>query len=247
MKIKNLAAFLVLFSVAQTTLAQQPSQPVKVSCGEVGEKGVSPWYVGVGGGLSFGRGTFCSFGSDETRPGFQVGVLGGYELNRYLSAELSLDYTRMKLGAYDCCQNLWLASDGNRYFAPLAGAKNYEYNDLLSTAHLVGLGAHLNVDLVGIWRADSRWSAFVSPALYGVVSAADVKQVSENENVKSESVFHFGVGTDLGVGYRITPCLGLRLQTGITLLTGKPMDGMPKAEHKSNYVWNTALQVIIKL
>lgn len=207
----------------------------------------SRWYVGVGGGVSFGRGTFCSFAMDDTRPGFNVGVLGGYEINRYLSAELSLDYTRMTLGTYDCCQNLWLASDGNRYFAPLAGATNYQYNDLRSTTHLVGLGAHLNIDLVGIWKDNSRWSALIMPAIYGVVSSADVKQLSNKEKVKDESAFHFGVGADVGVGYMITPCWGLRLKTGISLLTGEPMDAMPKAEHKSNYVWATSLQVIFKL
>lgn len=207
----------------------------------------SRWYLGISAGTSFGRSTFCSFAMDGTRPGFNVGVLGGYELNRYLSAELSLDYTRMALGTYDCCQNLWLASDGNRYFAPLAGAENYQYNDLRSTTHLVGLGAHLNIDLIGIWKDDSRWSALVMPAIYGVVSSADVKQISDKEKVRSESAFHFGVGADLGVGYMITPCWGLRLKTGISLLTGKPMDAMPKAEHKSNYVWNTTLQIIIKL
>lgn len=205
------------------------------------------WHIGMSGGVSFGRGTFCSFATDGTRPGFNVGILGGYEINRYLSAELSLDYTRMILGTYDCCQNLWLASDGNRYFAPLAGAMNYEYKNLRSTTNLVGLGAHLNIDLVGIWKENSRWSALISPAIYGVVSSADVKQISDKEKVRDESAFHFGVGADLGVGYMITPCWGLRLKTGISLLTGKPMDAMPKAEHKSNYVWATSLQVIFKL
>ncbi len=204
-------------------------------------------YIGLGGGVSFGRSTFCSFAMDGTRPGFNVGILGGYKINRYLSAELSLDYTRMTLGTYDCCQNLFLASDGNRYFAPLAGTKNYQYNDLRSTTNLVGLGAHLNIDLVGIWKNDSRWSALVMPAIYGVVSSADVKQISDKEKVRSESALHFGVGADLGVGYMITPCWGLRLKTGISLLTGKPMDAMPKAEHKSNYIWNTTLQVIFNL
>lgn len=225
----------------ESTIEQATTMKVKYV------KSPTHWYMGIGAGTSFGRSTFCSFAMDGTRPGFNVGILGGYEINRYLSAELSLDYTRMDFRTYDCCQNLWLASDGNRYFAPLAGAENYQYNDLRSTTNLVGLGAHLNIDLVGIWKDDSRWSALVIPAIYGVVSSADVKQISDKEKVRSESALHFGVGADLGVGYMITPCWGLRLKTGISLLTDKPMDAMPKTEHKSNYVWATSLQVIFKL
>lgn len=232
---------------AEPAVSNNPTQPEVILENNNQSLITHRWYIGISGGVSFGRSTFCSFAMDGTRPGFNVGVLGGYEINRYLSAELSLDYTCMTLGTYDCCQNLWLASDGNRYFAPLAGVKNYQYNDLRSTTNLVGLGAHLNIDLVGIWKENSRWSALVMPAVYGVVSMADVKQLSGNEKVRNESAFHFGVGTDLGVGYMVTPCFGLRLKTGINLLTGKPMDAMPKAEHKSNYVWTTSLQVIFKL
>lgn len=233
--------------ITETEVTEERSTVEQTTTNNSNHKKKSLWYVGISGGVSFGRSTFCSFAMDGTRPGFNVGVLGGYEINHYLSAELSLDYTRMTLGTYDCCQNLWLASDGNRHFAPLAGVKNYQYNDLRSTTNLVGLGAHLNFDLVGIWKENSRWSALVMPAVYGVVSTADVKLLSANEKVRNESAFHFGVGTDLGVGYMVTPCFGLRLKTGISLLTGKPMDAMPKAEHKSNYVWNTSLQVIFKL
>ncbi|MEG0900158.1 MAG: hypothetical protein RSF40_10680 [Oscillospiraceae bacterium] len=184
---------------------------------------------------------------DGTRPGLNVGVLGGYKINKLLSAELSLEYTRITLGAYDCCQLLWLSSDGNRYAAPVAGMSNYQYNDLHSTTNLFGLGVRLNIDLVSIWNDNCRWSALVSPAIYGVYSSANIKQLSTGKSATDAHSFHFGVGADLGVGYQIIPCMGIRLTTGGNYLPGKGIDGLPKEEHKANYVWNTSLKLIFKL
>lgn len=208
------------------------------------QKQPSRWYIGFGGGLSFGRTTFASFAMDKTHLGFNVGVLGGYKINRLLSTEVSLDYTRMKLGTYDCCQNLWLGKDGNRYFAPLTGVESYKYSDLTSTTNLVGLGTHLNIDLLSIWNEDSKWLAFVSPAIYGVYSNASVKQ--SGIKVHTASTFHFGAGLDLGVGYTITPKISLRLITGINYLTGA-IDALPREEHKTSYVWNSGMKLIYKL
>jgi hypothetical protein len=205
---------------------------------------ISPFYLGFGGGLSFGRTTFASFAMDETHPGFNLGVLGGYKINKRLSAEISLDYTRMKLGTYDCCQNLWLGKDGNRYFAPLSGVTSYKYSDLTSTTNLVGLGTHLNIDLLSIWKESSKWSAFLSPAIYGVYSNVGVKQL--DTKVRTASTLHFSTGIDLGVGYIINPKVSLRLTTGINYLTGA-IDALPREEHKITYVWNSSLKLIYKL
>ena len=228
---------------------QPENVPGNTSASETGKQPYTPsrWYVGVGGGVSFGRATFCSMAMDKTRPGYNIGVLGGYRINKVFSAELSLDYTRMTLRTYDCCQNLWFASDRNRYFAPLAGADNVQYKDLSATTELFALGAHLNIDLVSIWKEDSRWEALVSPAIYGVCSSAGVEQLSTGKDVSDSDSFHFGMGADLGVGYRITGRFGLRLTTGINYLTGKGMDGLPREEHRANYVWNTSLKLTFKL
>ncbi|MEG2158187.1 MAG: OmpA family protein [Bacteroidaceae bacterium] len=228
-------------SDTQLTQAEIPIEKTKK------EYTPSRWYVGVGGGLSFGRGTFCSFAMDGTRPGFNVGVLGGSKINKLLSAELSLDYTRMNLRAYDCCQLLWLSSNGKSYAAPVAGKNNYQYNDLHATTNLFGWGVLLNIDLVRIWNDNSRWSALVSPAICGVYSSANIKQLSTGKSVTDAHSFHFGVGADLGVGYQILPCMGIRFTTGGKYLSGKGMDGLPKEEHKANYVWNTSLKLIFKL
>lgn len=224
--------------------ADTPQEPVAAMQNN-GRKALSRWYIGGGAGIAFGRGTLCSFAADGTRPGWNVGLLGGYRINRLLSAEVSLDYTRLNLGAYDCCANLWLGADGNRYYAPVAGMDSYSYKELRSVSNLVSLGAHLNVDVVSIWKEDSRWSALVTPAIYAVYSSAKVKQGAVEAN--KTSGLHFGLGADLGVQYMITPQWGVRLTTGIDYITGKPIDAMPRTEHKSNYVWNTGLKVIFKL
>lgn len=36
----------------------------------------SKWYIGADAGLSFGRGTLCSFGADKSRVGYGFGLLG---------------------------------------------------------------------------------------------------------------------------------------------------------------------------
>lgn len=239
--------------VAEQQIIEQPEQELQPPREGFAEKTAvvvtlqeqpSPWYVGFGGGLSFGRTTFASFAMDNTHPGFNLGVLGGYKINKLLSAEVSLDYTCMKLGTYDCCQNLWLGKDGNRYFAPLTGVMSYKYSDLTSTTNLMGLGVHLNLDLLSIWNEDSKWSALVSPAICGVYSNAVVKQL--DIKVRAASTIHFGGGLDLGLGYTITPKIGLRLTTGINYLTGA-IDALPREEHKTSYVWNSSLKLIYKL
>lgn len=203
------------------------------------------WYIGMGGGFSFGRSTFASFAMDKTHPGINVGLVGGYAINSTISTELSINYSHMTLGSYDCCQNLWLDADGNRYFAPVAGMKNYKYSDLTSITNLIDLGAHFNIDLIHLWHTDSKWSALVAPAIYGVYSNASIKQ-SNTKIFENQSRFHFSTGIDIGAGYIITPKIGMRFMTGVNYLTGA-IDALPREEHKTSYIWNSSLLLIFKL
>lgn len=205
------------------------------------------WYIGADAGISFGRGAFCSFGADKTRIGGGFGLLGGYYINSFLSTEAEFSYSRLGLGAYDCCKDLYFA-DGNRYYAPLTGAKNYGYGDIFSTVNLYELGLRLNIDFVKMFHSESRWSFLLSPAVYGVASKATVKATEgENEVLKGDAQTHFGVGSDFGVGYQVSPRVNLRLYTGMTYLTGKGIDAMPQVDHKSNYTWNTGVKVTFAL
>lgn len=207
------------------------------------DKKLSRWYVGGDVGIAFGNSTFKSIVADKTRTGFDLGVLGGYHINSYLSAETELRYTHLGLGAYGCCQNLWLGSDGNRYFAPVGGMKGWNYREIYSSTNLFGLGLHLNVDFMKLFRPESRWSALLSPAIYGTGSWAKIKTIAGKTDVYDGSSFHFGVGTDVGAGYQVCEQINVRLYTGITYLTGKGIDGLQQADHKSNYTWNTGVKV----
>lgn len=233
--------FLLFFALLPVTIfAQQKveSQPVFSS----------KWYIGVDGGISFGRGTLVSFGADKTRVGYGFGLLGGYHINSFLSTEAELHYSRLGLGAYDCCKDLWLGADGNRYYAPLAGVKNYRYDDIYSSVNLYSLGMRLNIDFLRMFNPNSRWSILLSPAVYGISSKAAIK-TSEGKNmiIKGDNRMHFGVGGDLGVGYQICERVNLRLYTGMTYITGKGMDAMPQTEHKTNYTWDTGVKLTFAL
>lgn len=230
---------LLLMCLASLTQAQEPQTKTDA---------LSRWYIGVDAGASVGHGTFTSFGADKTRIGYGIGLLGGYHLNPYLSVETEFKFSSLGMSAYDCCTNLYLASNGNRYFAPLAGATNHRYGDLYSTVNLYQLGVHLNIDFVRMFKPQSRWSLLLSPAVYGIGSQATVKTIQGEATVlKGDNQTHIGMGGDLGVGYQVSPRVNLRLYSGLTYITGKGIDALPQTEHKSNYTWNSGLKVTFTL
>lgn len=205
------------------------------------------WYVGGDAGVSFGGATFKSFGADKTRAGFGLGVLGGYHLNSFLSAEGELRYTRLGLGSRECDRHLWLGADGGHYYAPVAGMNSWQYKALYSSSNLFGLAARLNINILYFFRSESRWSVLLSPELSGMGAWAKVKTVTNKTKVYDESGFHFGMGGELGVGYQLCEQMNLRLYSGMTYLTGKGIDGVPQTDHKSNYTWNTGVKVTFAL
>lgn len=204
------------------------------------------WYIGVQGGIPFGVTTFTSFGADKTRLGYTGGALVGYRINPLLSAEFSASFSRMKLGADKCCTNYWLAEDGMRYYAPVYGMKNYLYGDIYSSIDLQQYGLHLNIDLLQIFKQDAgrRFSVLLSPAVYGVGTKATIKTIANDETIqKGDGDFQFGYGGDLSVAYKITRNLGIRLSSGVNILTGDYFDGVPEGVHKENLVWNNNLSL----
>lgn len=44
-------------------------------------------------------------------------------------------------------------------------------------------------------------------------------------------------------GYRITDHLNLGIYTGITYLTGSPLDGMPEHLHNANCIWESGIRL----
>lgn len=230
---------LLLFSSIQLN-AQTQTQPSPKEGANL-----SPWYVGITGGMPFGMSTFSSFGADKTRIGYNFGVSAGYQISPIFSTEISVATGRVNLGARDCCvTNYWLGADGLRYFAPLTEQPSYSYRDIYSSVALQQVGLHLNINLIPLINrsTNSRWSVLVSPAIYGVGSKATIKTSSGNETVLARDYrIGFGAGADVALGYAITESLGVRLGTGVNVLTGKNMDGMPKGVHSGNFLWNSNL------
>ena len=60
------------------------------------------WYVGLGGGTSFGQATFRSITERQTHVGFQAGVFGGYQFSRLFSLEALATMGRQKQTSLDC-------------------------------------------------------------------------------------------------------------------------------------------------
>lgn len=205
------------------------------------------WFVGVDAGISCGSSTLKSFGLDKIRFGYSGGILGGYHINTFLSVEAEFRYHHLRLGTYDCCEHLWLGTDGNRYFAPVVGMDSWQYNDIHSSISLYGLGSGLNIDFVNIFYPESRWSFLLSPTIYGMKSSTKIKTISADRTIRDGSTIHFGVEGALAIGYQISQRINIRLYSGITCLTGKGMDAMPQAEHKSNYMWNNGVKVFFNI
>ena len=70
------------------------------------------WYVGLGGGTSFGQATFSSITEAGVRSwGLQGGLFGGYKFSRLISLEAGFQYGQQKQYNLTCCP-YWLATDG---------------------------------------------------------------------------------------------------------------------------------------
>lgn len=231
---------LLLFSVGQLKAQAQEQLLSK----EVAN--LSPWYVGITGGVPFGISTFSSFGVDKTRVGFAGGLYGGYRFNPILSLEASATWSSLGMSADKHCANYWLGADGSHYYAPVLGMQGVNYSDLYSSVILGQYGVHLNVNVLGFFAAtkESRWSVNISPAIYGVSSKATIKRIAGGEAViDGNSLFHFAVGGDMMAEYRITDNLMAGVYTGITHLTGAKIDAMPTHLHNYNMTWESGIRI----
>ncbi len=228
-----------LLSLAALTAFAQPTAT---------EKG---WFVGVQGGMPFGVSTFSSFGADKTRIGYSAGLYGGYRFNPVLSLEATAKWGEINLSAKDCCidRHLWLGSDGVRYNAPVLDMNGWGYDNLKSNVFMQHYGLQLNVNILGFFNATkhSRWTLEVSPLLAAVGTKATLKTIGGNAEIsKGDTQWHLGAGGNLQAGYQATKHLNIGVYSGITYLTGDPMDGMPEYRHDANYVWESGIKIGIK-
>lgn len=189
---------------------------------------------------------FSSFGADKTRTGWSAGVYGGYRFNLLLSLEVQAAWGEANTSVRSCCAGYWLGSDGNRYEAAVAGMEGWSYGELKSRVATQRYGVQLNVNLLGLFATTEggRWTLELSPQLSAIGTKATFRTIANNVGaMKGATCWHFGVGGNVQAGYTIIHNLNLGIYTGITYLTGKPLDGTPEHLHKANYIWESGLKL----
>ena len=204
------------------------------------------WYAGIQAGMPFGTSAMGSFGADRTTPGWSVGIYGGYRFNPVLSLELQAAWGQLTMNRRDCCPDYWMGADGNRYEAAVAGMDGWYMSALQSHTFIQRYAAQLNVNLLGFFHAtrDSRWSLDLSPHIAAIGTESDFRLTDgKADALQGDARWHFGVGGNVQASYTFPVGLQLGIYTGMTYLTGKPMDGTPKYLHKANYIWETGLRL----
>ncbi len=207
------------------------------------------WFVGVQGGMPFGISTFSSFGADKTRAGFSGGAFVGYRIDPVISLELNIKWGKTALSARDCCasHHYWLGADGIRYHAPVLDAEGHAYTDLRSDVALQHYGIRLNANILGFFAStrQSRWTLGLAPQVAVLASQATLKTLADGTEVSKGST-HWcpTLGFDLNAAYRLTKHLHLGIYSGVTWLTGKErMDGIPRDNHRTNYLWESGIRI----
>lgn len=196
--------------------------------------------------MPFGVSTFSSFGADKTRAGFDAGLYGGYRFNSVLSLEAQAAWGRVNQSAQDCCADYWLGADGRRYEASVAGMDGWRYADLKSGTFTQRYALQLNVNLLGFFpkTKHSRWSLELSPRIAAIGTKSTIQTVSGGTDaLKGDTRWHLGAGGNVQAAYRITSCISVGVYSGLTWLTGDPMDGMPEYRHDNNFIWESGIRL----
>ncbi len=210
------------------------------------------WFAGVQGGMPFSTADFSSFGEDDVHPGVTGGIYGGYRFNEVLSLEANLKWGATSLSERTCCANehYWLGADHIRYHAPVIGMDGWDYGNLESTVFMQSYGLQLNVNVPGFFKGskDSRWTLEISPLLSAVGTNADIHDKADGSvAISGKNRWHLGAGGLLQAGCQVTGLLNIGIFTGMTYLTGRPIDEIPAGIHSSNYIWESGIRIGFKL
>lgn len=232
---------------AERLAAEQAQEAQQSETLAVTEKKTSAgWYAGISGGVPFGVSALSSFGQDKTRAGWNAGIYGGYRFNPVLSLEVQAAWGQTNLSSRGCCPDYWFGSDGVLYEAAVAGMDGWAWSGLTSRVSTQRYGAQLNVNILGFFHRtrDSRWTLEVSPLLTAYGTKAEYRTINGGASVFNDNTrWHFGAGGNLQAGYAITHHLHIGIYTGITWLSGDPLDGTPEHLHKANYIWESGLKL----
>lgn len=236
-------AFFTLFLVALpwVTWAQSDKSSQR-SSGEMG----SGWYVGTPLGSLMGRSDFSSFAVDKFRPGWNAGIFGGYHCNTVLSVEAFAQWGKALLAEQACCidRNYWLNTEEWRR-SVLENGSGAHYSNLLSENFIQRYGVQFNINLLGFFHPDrlGRLRIELAPSFSAVGSSTDLKYKDGDAIVATDiNKWHLGVGSNAQVSYAVTRNLDLGLYAGVSFLTGKNFDAMPKI-HSDNYLYDAGIRL----
>ena len=125
------------------------------------------------------------------------------------------------------------------------GARTAAYADLESRTSTQRYGLQLNVNLLGLFpkTRHGRWSLELSPHAAAVGTKSTIRTVGGTDVLRGGARWHFGAGGNVQAAYRITQCVSVGVYSGLTYLTGDPMDGMPEYRHKSNFIWESGIRL----
>ena len=231
---------LAMSAAACTAVPAQAATPL--SADSAATRG---WYLGVEGGVPFAVGTFSSFAGGRTYAGWQAGVSAGYAFGPTVSLEAQASWGRPALAARRCCteSGYWLGADGRRYYAPASGMEGWDYRSLESRSTVQSYGIQLNLNVLPLLGAGRR-RLEISPRVAAVGTKARLYDRATGRRVKGlPARWHMGAGFRLQGSCAVAGRLRLGVYTGMTFLTGKGLDGIPRHAHSSNYLWESGVRL----
>jgi len=204
------------------------------------------WYLGIKGGIPFGICTFSSFGENKTRAGYDMGVYGGYNINKIFSVEAFLMHGQIDM-SFRGGDDYWLDYDGTFYYVPVYGMKGCLYSKLHSIVTMTRIGVQYNIDFMQFLskRKNQLWKLYISPAISAVYTSGTVK-IRECDEVifKGSNNLHLGFGGDISPEYQLTYHLCAQIYSNIIWLTGEGIDAMPEHLYSSNCIVESGIKLV---
>ena len=236
---KLFLTFAILSGLALGVRAQEKAPALQPADG--------PWYIGIGGGTSFGQATFYSITEEGIRSwGLQGGLFGGYRFNRLVSLEAGLQMGGQSQFNLDCCP-YWLGTDGVWQATQVIDKDGWYFDDLQVATRWAKFAVQANFNMLSFIRGNDRWSLDLSPQISVLNTKSKwMGNLSDGQGYHEElqpANWHLGLGGQVGAGFAITPNWKLGLYGDITALTGKRFDCIPNKAHNTNLIWDAGLKV----
>jgi len=229
----------ILCGIAAGAFAQEKSPAIRPA--------ENSWYIGIGGGTSFGQCTFYSITEEGIRNwGLQGGLFGGYRFNRLISLEAGFQYGSQSQFNLSCCP-YWVSTTGEWKATQVIDVDGWYFNDLEVATRWFKFAIQGNFDVLSFIKGNERWSLDLSPQISVINTKSKwMGELSNKQGYHQEiqpDNWHLGLGGQVGAGFAITPNWKVGLYAGITALTGKRFDCIPNKVHQTNIIWDAGLKL----